>query len=799
MEPTEDTITVASSVTEELNPSLAYIYLKVSTEKEGNFLPLKVLHDSGCAVTTMRSRAFLRIPGSNVNQITQPTQPILIQSCTGEMSPAKGTSNIWLTFQGENGNVVITEQKVVISDHIDYDLILGRDVTGSSLKIAETNDHIYLMQARQTRIVNLLEFLQSHKQEFANVKIHNRSVNSYDVVTQQEVLIEPFCMTNISCTMASDCKPLPIKTSEGSVLFEVTAVNVTGLRHMRNTVLAYTDITALSIPLYNDTNDYMVIPSNTQIAQIEHMDQTLPCYNVQFRTLKSGVITLNNAIPTFIENDDYMNEEEKMAAFIDFAEKGHYQPSMTQLIEQAPAITELTLKDTRPYEKFENLFKLDHMTPHDRKKTLKVLKRNSEAFSKHDQDIGKVNCIEMDIEIDETKPRIQKYIPAPHATRAQLKDVLEQLEEFNVIRECNEPSVFCSNLIVVPKKDKTQIRVIFDGRLLNNATLKQPTMVISGQEIKAFLTEKDHITNMDISHAFFQIPLSLRSQPFTAFYSEAHGKRFCFTRAPQGLKNSPLMLKLLMDKLFGHMADVVIHYADDLMIATKGTYEEHLKVIELVLQQLANANLKINPKKINIAQEAIEFLGIIWKKGTLHVPEAKLMAFKNYPVPTTPKRTKSFVCAMSYYRQFIPKFAMLSQPLMELTTLHPKQFKWTDKHTKLFKKIIQAIIDNSSLYLPRPNEPFFVQTDASNLCGAGRVFQKNEKGEEMIIACVSRTFTRAERKYGAFKKEVLALLYTLRSLDFFLRYATKLTILVDAKAIIFLRMCKDSSGILLRF
>ncbi len=59
MEPTEDTITVASSVTEELNPSLAYIYIKVSTEKEGNFLPLKVLHDSGCAVTTMRSRAFL--------------------------------------------------------------------------------------------------------------------------------------------------------------------------------------------------------------------------------------------------------------------------------------------------------------------------------------------------------------------------------------------------------------------------------------------------------------------------------------------------------------------------------------------------------------------------------------------------------------------------------------------------------------------------------------------------------------------------------------------------------------------
>ncbi len=152
----------SSSLQAWLIPSLAYIHLKISTEKDKNCLPLKVLHDSVCTVTTMRSRALLRIPGSNVNLIDQPNQPILTQSCTGEMSPSKGTANIWLHFEGENGNVILTQQKVVVSDHIDYDLILGHDVTGFLLKIAETNDHIYLMQARQTRIFNLLEFLQSH-------------------------------------------------------------------------------------------------------------------------------------------------------------------------------------------------------------------------------------------------------------------------------------------------------------------------------------------------------------------------------------------------------------------------------------------------------------------------------------------------------------------------------------------------------------------------------------------------------------------------------------------------------------
>jgi hypothetical protein len=36
-------------------------------------------------------------------------------------------------------------------------------------------------------------------------------------------------------------------------------------------------------------------------------------------------------------------------------------------------------------------------------------------------------------------------------------------------------------------------------------------------------------------------------------------------------------------------------------------------------------------------------------------------------------------------------------------------------------------------------------------------------------------------------------------MDFFLRFATKIIILVDAQAILFLRMCRESTGILLRF
>ncbi len=140
-----------------------------------------------------------------------------------------------------------------------------------------------------------------------------------------------------------------------------------------------------------------------------------------------------------------------------------------------------------------------------------------------------------------------------------------------------------------------------------------------------------------------------------------------------------------------------------------------------------------------------------------------------------------------------------AKPLMDLSALHPTQFKWLPIHQQSFDNTIRAIKKNTSLHLPDPKKTFFVQIDASDVAGAGRVFQKDDQGNKLLMACVSRTFTKAERKYGTFCKEVLALLYRLKSMDFFLRFANKLVILIDTKSILFLRLCKESQGILLRF
>ncbi len=63
----------------------------------------------------------------------------------------------------------------------------------------------------------------------------------------------------------------------------------------------------------------------------------------------------------------------------------------------------------------------------------------------------------------------------------------------------------------------------------------------------------------------------------------------------------------------------------------------------------------------------------------------------------------------------------------------------------------------------------------------GKLFQKDEEGNELLIACVSRTFTKTERSYSTIKKEVLALLNTLRTMDFYIKLIELKTIYHFAK------------------
>ena len=129
---------------------------------------------------------------------------------------------------------------------------------------------------------------------------------------------------------------------------------------------------------------------------------------------------------------------------------------MSTFIDQTPSITEMEYKNITPQKltdkEFLAQFNINHLPTEERKLAQAIFLRHRGAFSDHDLDVGRATDIEMDIIIDETKPRIQKFIPLPHNVRKQVRKILDQMIEFNIIRECDEPSLFCLYLLVTKKK-----------------------------------------------------------------------------------------------------------------------------------------------------------------------------------------------------------------------------------------------------------------------------------------------------------------------------------------------------------
>jgi len=75
-----------------------------------------------------------------------------------------------------------------------------------------------------------------------------------------------------------------------------------------------------------------------------------------------------------------------------------------------------------------------------------------------------------------------------------------------------------------------------------------------------------------------------------------------------GLCNSPAIFQEKMSEPMDGLAFVQT-CIDDLLCLTKGTFSDHLEKVELVLQRLQKAGLKVNVAKSFFARSQLEHLG----------------------------------------------------------------------------------------------------------------------------------------------------------------------------------------------
>ena len=420
---------------------------------------------------------------------------------------------------------------------------------------------------------------------------------------------------------------------------------------------------------------------------------------------------------------------------------------------------------------------LDHKQAQD---LLNLITSHHMTFCLETEERGETDLVEMEIHTGNEAPRRVAARRMPFAVRQEVARQLSSMQEAGVIEPSNSP--WSSPVVMVRKKDGS-LRFCVDYRELNKVTRKDTFPLPRVDDLLDQIGQSKYFTTLHLASGYWQIRVAPSSREKTAFVTP-HGL-FQFRVMPFGLTNAPAVFQRLMQSVLMGLNPVdgnqfVSVYIDDVLVYSR-TLPEHLEHLQLVIQRIQQAGLKLKPSKCSFVREEVEFLGHVLTPEGLKTNPRIVEAVKEYRQPQNVKKIRQFLGLSSYYRRFIKNFAALAQPLTALTR-NNVEFKWTAECQGAFDRLKQCMTTTPVLCYPSFDTPFVLETDAS-IRGIGAILsQVQSDGQYHPVAFASRSLTAAERNYGITELETLAVVWSITHFHSYL-YGHQVTIYTDHSAV----------------
>ena len=200
-------------------------------------------------------------------------------------------------------------------------------------------------------------------------------------------------------------------------------------------------------------------------------------------------------------------------------------------------------------------------------------------------------------------------------------------------------------------------------------------------ELYAKLKGYKVFSSLDLRSGYYHIGLKESAKPKSTFILSSLGK-YQFNRVPFGLAQAPgYFQKLINDVLKG--SNFAMGYLDDIIIHSRSE-KEHLEHLEEIFTRLKAAGLKLKLEKCCFFKKHIQYLGHLILADRIQPLPEKLESIAKMPAPRNPKEVKQFLGLVGYYRNFVPRFADISQVLTHLTK-KDVEFKWTPECKNCFQ------------------------------------------------------------------------------------------------------------------
>ena len=411
------------------------------------------------------------------------------------------------------------------------------------------------------------------------------------------------------------------------------------------------------------------------------------------------------------------------------------------------------------------------LTGQERSRLKDIIWRYREVFSKHEFDLGTCNFFTASIKLKpDAEPQYICPIPTPYKQRDALQKHLDGMLDNGIISEVTgQANPWNSRVFLVAKPHQPgQFRFVADFRALNSQCLPDTYMLPRINTVTDQMAGAKWFSTFDLSKSFYQVGYDEESVNLTAF--TANHRRYVFNRMVMGHVSFSSQFARMIDQLLANIPlDQLAYFLDDLMLASEDR-ETHLDRLEVLLERLARANLKLMPAKCKLLRRKVEFVGWTISDKGVSINDERVKAVKDLPAPRNFKETQKVMGFLSYHRRFVKGFAGLAKPIYELLD-KDKKFLWCRECQKGFEEIKRRISEGINLTLPRvddPDQSYMVTIDASEH-GYGAELAQGQDGELKTIAFFSKRVPKHKRRWSQSKLEFECLVETLQHFELYLK------------------------------
>ena len=343
------------------------------------------------------------------------------------------------------------------------------------------------------------------------------------------------------------------------------------------------------------------------------------------------------------------------------------------------------------------------------------------------------------------------YTPrrVPHPLLPKVKEKLLSMVNQKVISPVNDPTDWCSGMVIAPKRNG-DVRICVDLTPLNKAVKREVHPMASVDENLAKLKDSKVFTKLDANSGFWQIPLDEESRLLTTFVTPFG--RYCFNRLPFGISSAPEIFQRAMSRILEGLDGTVCHM-DDILIHGE-TQELHDSRVRKVLQRLKDAGVTLNDK-CEFSKQRMKFLGHVISENGVEADPEKTKAIREFPRPTTVTELQRFNGMVNQLAKFLPNLATINEPLRQLLK-KGQQWLWDQPQERAFQAIKDKLTSTDVLAHYDPNKQSIIAADACQ-DGLGAVLlQVDGSGNRRPIAFASRSLNDTEKRYAVIEKEALA-------------------------------------------